>query len=84
MDRVVKIVHDINRDKEAIMNTRALIDKLPEMIEAVRSDYQADLNESKTMLLDHKIELISWSSDVDAIIKQNKETRWKFKRHWRI
>lgn len=73
VDRVVKIVHDINRDKEAIMNTRALIDKLPDMIEAVRSDYQADLKESKTMLLEHKLIVDKLNSDVKAIIKQNSE-----------
>ena len=74
VDRVVKIVHDINRDKEAIMNTRALIDKLPEMIEAVRNDYRADLGESKTMLLDHKIKVDKLVLDVDALLKQNKES----------
>ena len=73
VDRVVKIVHDINRDKEAIMNTRALIDKLPEMIEAVRSDYQADINNSKTMLLEHKNVVDKLKLDVDAVIKHQKE-----------
>ena len=71
VDRVIKIVHDINRDKDAIMNTRALIDKLPKMIECVKIDFECDLDKLRFLLREHKNIVDKLNVDVAALTTQS-------------
>ena len=44
----------IERTVMPTMTYELVIEKLPEIVEVVRSDCQSDLNELKTMLLEHE------------------------------
>ena len=70
VDRIVKMMHDLNCDKELILNMKHLIDEFPKMLDDMKTSALSDTNAIKLLLAE-------WKKVMDKLIQDvgNLETQ---------